>query len=67
MALTREVLAACRRKGAEDIPIVVGGTIPSHDAAALEEMGVAAVLPVGTPIDQVVARVLAVAGHREAG
>jgi (2R)-ethylmalonyl-CoA mutase len=41
--LIPEVLAALRRAGAEDIPVVVGGVIPEPDAAALRDAGVAAV------------------------
>jgi methylmalonyl-CoA mutase C-terminal domain/subunit len=66
LALIGELLAARREKQAEDIPVVVGGTISSKDAAAMEEMGVAAVFPVGTPIDDVVAGVLAAARRRDA-
>lgn len=60
-ALAGELLDTRRAKGAEDIPVVVGGTISSREAVALQEMGVTAVFPVGTPIDEVVAGVLAVA------
>ena len=41
--LIPEVLAALRRAGAEEIPVVVGGVIPEADAGALCDAGVAAV------------------------
>jgi ethylmalonyl-CoA mutase len=37
------VLEALRDAGVEDVPVVVGGIIPSDDAAAMREAGIAAV------------------------
>jgi methylmalonyl-CoA mutase, C-terminal domain len=45
------------------IPVAVGGTIPEADVAALRELGVAAVYPVGTGLHQVVEGVLALAAR----
>jgi methylmalonyl-CoA mutase, C-terminal domain len=45
------------------IPVVVGGTIPPADAAALRELGVAAVYPVGTGLNAVVEGVLELASR----
>ena len=45
------------------IPVAVGGTIPEADVAALRELGVAAVYPVGTGLDDVVEGVLALAAR----
>jgi hypothetical protein len=44
--------------GVDDIPLVVGGTIPAQDVPALAGLGVRAVYGVGTPIEEVVAGVL---------
>ncbi len=52
--LARKVLAALAEAGGEDIPVVLGGTIPPEDIPALEEVGVAAVLPTSTALDDVV-------------
>jgi (2R)-ethylmalonyl-CoA mutase len=41
--LVPDVLRRLRRAGAGDIPVVVGGIIPPADAAALRDLGVAAV------------------------
>jgi methylmalonyl-CoA mutase C-terminal domain/subunit len=46
-----------------DIPVAVGGTIPEADVAALRELGVAAVYPVGTGLHDVVEGVLALAAR----
>ncbi len=41
--LVKEVLAAMRAEGLEDIPLIVGGIIPPEDATQLKAMGVAAI------------------------
>lgn len=43
MELVPAVLDGLREAGLEDVPVIVGGIIPSSDARALEELGVAAV------------------------
>jgi methylmalonyl-CoA mutase C-terminal domain/subunit len=55
LLLTRKVLDGLRAAGAEDIHVVVGGTIPARDAQALSAMGVARVFPMGTPLPEIVA------------
>ncbi|MFQ5516314.1 MAG: cobalamin B12-binding domain-containing protein [Acidimicrobiia bacterium] len=52
--LTANVMAELKRLGVEDTPVVVGGNIPPGDREALQEMGVAGVLPTGTPLDRIV-------------
>lgn len=59
--LTGDLLTARTECGMEDLPIVVGGTVPPRDVDRLLEMGAADVFPVGTPIDDAVARVIQVA------
>jgi ethylmalonyl-CoA mutase len=48
MELVPAVLDGLREQGMGDVPVVLGGIIPSSDAAKLEELGVAAVF---TPKD----------------
>jgi ethylmalonyl-CoA mutase len=48
MELVPAVLDGLRAQGLEDLPVIVGGIIPSADAAKLKQMGVAAVF---TPKD----------------
>jgi methylmalonyl-CoA mutase C-terminal domain/subunit len=55
LTLSRKVLDGLRAAGAEDIAVVIGGTIPPADAAALRGMGVQAVFPMGTPLPDIVA------------
>ena len=48
MELVPDVLARMKDAGIDDVPVIVGGIIPTRDARALREMGVAAVF---TPKD----------------
>ena len=65
LALSRDLIEERARVGADDIPIVVGGTVPAADEAALRGIGVADVYPVGTPLDAVVEGLLAQAADGE--
>jgi methylmalonyl-CoA mutase C-terminal domain/subunit len=49
------VLDLLKERGAVDILVVLGGTIPSHDIAALKALGVAEVFGPGTTLDSTVA------------
>jgi methylmalonyl-CoA mutase C-terminal domain/subunit len=54
VALTQKTANALRAAGAEDVHLVVGGTIPHRDVARLEAAGAAGVYPTGTPLETVV-------------
>jgi methylmalonyl-CoA mutase C-terminal domain/subunit len=54
VALTRKTADALRAAGADDVVLVVGGTVPRRDVPRLEEAGAAAVYPTGTPIETLV-------------
>ena len=58
IALARQIREAQHAAGVDDIPLVVGGTIPAQDVPALTGLGVRAVYGVGTPINDVVAGVM---------
>jgi methylmalonyl-CoA mutase C-terminal domain/subunit len=53
-AIVPRVTAMLREQGAGDILVVLGGTIPEQDIAALKEQGVAAVFGPGTSLESVV-------------
>jgi methylmalonyl-CoA mutase, C-terminal domain len=57
LGLARQVLDALRGNGLDDVKVVMGGTIPASDSRALLDMGIDAVFPTGTSIDEVVAGV----------
>jgi len=54
MTLVPRILELLRQNGAEDVVVVVGGTIPGDDADALKEQGVAAVFGPGAPTGEIV-------------
>jgi methylmalonyl-CoA mutase C-terminal domain/subunit len=54
VGLTRKVAEALHAAGADDVQLVVGGTIPRRDVARLEAAGAAAVYPTGTPLEELV-------------
>ena len=55
VGLTRKTVDALRAAGADDIKVVVGGTIPHRDVERLQAAGAAAVYPTGTPLEALVA------------
>ena len=54
VALTEKTARALRDAGADDVLLVVGGTIPTRDVPRLEAAGAAAVYPTGTPLAELV-------------
>jgi methylmalonyl-CoA mutase C-terminal domain/subunit len=65
LPLAAALLRACAGAGLH-VPVVLGGTIPHADVAALRELGVAAVYPVGTALLDVVEGVLSLATREPA-
>ena len=55
MTLVPRILSLLRDQGAEDVLVVVGGTIPTEDVRALKEQGVAEVFTPGAPTGDIVA------------
>ena len=66
LGLTRKTMEALRSYGVDHIRVVVGGTVPESDVPALLEMGVAAVFPTGTPIEDLVEQVRAITATAQA-
>ncbi|MBE3132633.1 MAG: cobalamin B12-binding domain-containing protein [Acidobacteria bacterium] len=60
--LFKRVTDLLREKGAGDILVFGGGTIPAGDVAGLTQMGVAAVFTPGTPARTIVATVRGLMG-----
>jgi methylmalonyl-CoA mutase C-terminal domain/subunit len=67
LGLARQVLEALRANGMDDVKLVMGGTIPASDCRALREMGIDAVFPTGTSIEEVVAGVDALFEEADVG
>jgi methylmalonyl-CoA mutase C-terminal domain/subunit len=54
MTLVPRILELMAERGVEDVCVVVGGTIPADDAAALKALGVAEVFTPGAPTSAIV-------------
>jgi methylmalonyl-CoA mutase C-terminal domain/subunit len=54
MTLVPKILDGLRENGAEDVVVVVGGTIPREDSDELKRQGVAEVFTPGAPMAEVV-------------
>jgi methylmalonyl-CoA mutase, C-terminal domain len=54
MTLVPRILELLRAEGAEDVLILVGGTIPTEDVAELKRLGVAEVFTPGAPTSDIV-------------
>ncbi len=54
MTLVPKIIDGLRDQGAEDVVVVVGGTIPTDDADELKRKGVAEVFTPGAPTTEIV-------------
>ena len=54
MTLVPKILDGLKENGAEDVLVVVGGTIPDEDAAELKGQGVAEIFTPGAPTSEIV-------------
>jgi methylmalonyl-CoA mutase C-terminal domain/subunit len=54
LILTEQVLKKMAEQKIDDIPLIVGGTIPKRDLEKLKEMGVAFIFPTQTPLDKII-------------
>lgn len=52
--LTGKVISCLKEAGCDEIPVIVGGTIPPGEAGVLREAGAAAVFPVGAEFEDIV-------------
>jgi methylmalonyl-CoA mutase, C-terminal domain len=54
MTLVPRILDLLRGQGAEDVVVVVGGTVPADDVTELKKLGVAEVFTPGAPTGSIV-------------
>src|SRR6266851_7952014 len=66
LALTEKIIAGLKAAGADEIAVVVGGTIPPRDIEPLEKLGAAAVFPTGTPLSAIAPKIREVIDGRRA-
>lgn len=57
LILTEQVLKKMAEQKIDDLPLIVGGTIPKRDIEKLKEMGVALVFPTQTPLDRIISAI----------
>jgi methylmalonyl-CoA mutase C-terminal domain/subunit len=62
--LTEKIIAGLKAAGADEIAVVVGGTIPPRDIEPLEKLGAAAVFPTGTPLSAIAPKIREVISAR---
>ena len=66
MTLVPKILDGLKENGAEDVLVVVGGTIPADDIPELKRLGVAEVFTPGAGTDEIVEFIRGAAGERDA-
>ena len=54
MAVVPRVLELLRQNQMEDVAVIAGGIIPDEDGLKLKELGVAAVFPPGSSLEEIV-------------
>jgi methylmalonyl-CoA mutase C-terminal domain/subunit len=54
MTLVPRIVTQLRERGADNVRVVVGGTIPAEDIVELKKLGVAAVFTPGAPTSEIV-------------
>lgn len=52
-----KVVAELERLGVEDVPVVLGGTVPPSDVPTLNASGVDAVFSTGTPLPEIISEI----------
>ena len=57
LILTEQVLKKMAEQKIDDIPLIVGGTIPKRDIERLKQMGVALIFPTQTPLDRIISEI----------
>ena len=65
MTLVPRILEGLKENGAEDVLVVVGGTIPADDIPELKRLGVAEVFTPGAPTQDIIDFIQGAVGSRE--
>lgn len=55
--LAPEVVRLLKEKGMEDIPVVLGGTVPPDDIVKLKKAGLREVFGPGTPLEEIISSI----------
>jgi methylmalonyl-CoA mutase, C-terminal domain len=65
LVYAKEILALLHAHGAAQIPVVLGGTLPFEDIPRLQEIGIRAVFPAGTPVAELEGKIRELALSRD--
>ncbi len=57
LILADQVLKKMAEQKIDDVPLIVGGTIPKKDIQKLKKMGVKLTFPTQTPLDTIIAEI----------
>jgi methylmalonyl-CoA mutase C-terminal domain/subunit len=57
LILAEQVLREMAEQKIDDVPLIVGGTIPKKDSQKLHEMGIGLIFPTQTPVDTIIAAI----------
>jgi methylmalonyl-CoA mutase C-terminal domain/subunit len=53
MILCQDIMTLLKKRGLQDLPVIVGGTIPREDAAVLKKYGVVRVFGPGSSVPEI--------------
>ncbi len=57
MVISKKIIKILKEKGADDIPIFIGGIIPDSDIPELKRIGIKAVFTPGTPTTEIISAI----------
>lgn len=63
LELTQKLMLRLRAEGLDDVAVLIGGNIPHQDRPKLLALGVSAVFPTASPLEEIVNFVQGVAPH----
>ena len=66
-ALVPRIMSLMREREIDDVPVFLGGIVPTDDVPTMEEEGVTAVFGPGTSLEHIVTAVREAVANREAG
>ena len=66
-ALVPRIMSLLREREMADVPVFLGGIVPTDDVSTMEEQGVTAVFGPGTSLDQIVQAIRTAVSNRVAG
>jgi methylmalonyl-CoA mutase C-terminal domain/subunit len=66
-ALVPRIMSLMREREIDDVPVFLGGIVPTDDVSKMKEEGIAAVFGPGTSLEHIVTAIREAVANREAG